>query len=571
MLGLYPITGNASVAGMGLGTDPTEITADLYRYPDLDTPVATLDLSHSRQWQDALSEPGAATITLQADDPALAFFEDDGDDVVVFSYRGQRVFAMLAEAKQGTVVSEGEEVEQVVVYSGRGHLALLERVVVYPALGVGQLPVEEDRVFNWTSPYFDSDQWVAAKNVGTVQEHIDWQYGLTGLDPSTFDSGLPSNLITFYGPPQGTFYDAPEGDTYYRMVFNVAADGTYLVYFAADNSGELYLDGTRVLEVQPSWLSVAETKVALSAGLHMAAWHVNNADGNPGTNPTKGTFAVWTMTDLGEPGTSVASAAPFTKVSAYPTGGPPGITVGKAMRLCVEEAQARGYLTDLVLGFSDDYDTDGVPWPVSADIATKTGTDVLTFFRELAATYCDLWMDPAGVRLCAWNIDGRGQTLPVTLLSPTDVDDPGSGNLISYVRTGEFSPVGSLLLRYRDGWAERVDAASVAAYGRREALLEIGAPGSVDEVYRMADGQFSWFANPRTEITAGVLPMSLDDTPYIAFRVGDSVTCPDGVERVLAITCAEDNETDQVAWTLTLRDVILGWSERAAQALGKVG
>lgn len=570
-LGLYPITGGSSVAGVLLGTPTAEITAELFRYPDLTTTVATLSLSHSRTWQDVLSEAGAGQITLQNDDPALSDFEDDGDDIVVFKYRGERALAMLCERKTERVVAQGEEHDQTTTYSGRGHLALLERVMVYPASGVGRKPIEEDRLFNWTSPNFDDTGWVTAKTLGTVQDAVDIVAFIYSVAPSEIDTNLPHNVLRVFAAPgsTSTFLVAPAGSCYFRESFTVASTDTYYLTFFCDDQGEFYFDGQRVAEIKGvNWLGVATAQVDLSAGTHLAAARVENLSA---TGSLKYGWAIWELDDNGQPGALVWSGAPATKIAAYPSE-PPGMTAGTAMRIVVEEAQDRGYLTDLTLNFTDTYDSDGVPWTVSADIATKTGTDVLTFLRELAATYVDLWMDPSDIKLWAWNVDGRGATLTGEIKAPTSATDPSSGNLRSYIRSGEFAPVGKFLLRHRDGWAQRTNAASIAAYGAREAKLEVGAPTSLVEVYRVADGQFAYFANPRTEIDADIHPAaSVTDVPYLGFRVGDQITTPDGVKRVLAITMDEDNGTGLALPTLTLSSIVLGAEERTFQLLRKIG
>jgi hypothetical protein len=569
-LGLYPVTGNATVFGMLLGASDAEITAELYRYPDLDTVVATLTLSHGRTWQDVLSDAGFGEITFQNDDPALASFTDDGDDIMVFKYRGQRALAILCERKQKVRAAASEDAGHTTTYSGRGHLALLERAVVYPSDGVGRTPVEEDRLFNWASPDFDDTGWTTAATLGTVQDAVDIAAFSYSIDPDDIETGLPHNVLRVLSAPGTSLFSAPTGSCYFREEFTIPTTGTYALYVFADDEVDFLLDGVPIVEVQGlNWLGVGTATVGLTAGTHLAAARVNNLT-FIGDNPLKYGWGLFGFDSLQRTDATnlIWSAAGSTKIAAFPPE-PPGMTAGQAIRIVVEENQARGCLTDLVLNFSDDYDSAGVPWPVTPNIATKTGTDLLTFIQELAATYVDVWMDPASTTLWAWNIDGRGTTKSISILTPTSPTDPATGNIVTYTETGEFQPVSDFLLKTRDGWAEREDATALSTYGRREAVLEIGAPAALEEVYRMADGQFDFFADPRTEINATIHPISSSDTPYLAFTVGDQLTTPNGVKRLLSLTMTEDQGTGRAVPTLTFQDIILGADERQFNALRK--
>lgn len=586
--GMYPVYSLATVYGMQLGvwnssTTP-ELVAKLYRYPNLTSSVATLSNSINRSWQEELSETGSGEITLMADDPNLSLFEDDGDDIIVFTYRGKRAFAMLAEQKRENVVSENEEGDETVTYSGRGLLALFERVLVYPTSGVGRKPVEEDRPFNWTSPSYDDSSWGLAGYLGSIREMCNVAAFLVGKSGEEVTTEFPNEYYTsVLWAPGANWLTAPFGKCYFRQAVTIAETGQYRVYLGADDAGTLFIDGQEVTSVQGfNWFGVSYADIDLTAGTHMVSAVIENRQnvnaiysGDPGyTYPGKFAFQIYQLNILLEAlpeNLKAASSLWLCKCAPYPPN-PPGMTVGKVLRLCIQEAQARGYLGSLQLKFSDTYDSDGRAWPVEADIATKTGTDVLTFMRELSATYCDLWMDPNRLKLWAWRIDGRGSRKSgISVNTPTSASDPNSGNILNYERESEFLPVGAFLLRWKDGWAERTKSTSISAYGRREALLEIGAPTSIEEIYRLADKQFKYFADPRTTINTRIAPVLGGDEPYIDYLVGDSITTPDGTERVLAITMQEDQNTGIVFPTLTLRNIILGKMERAWQALRKIG
>lgn len=136
-------------------------------------------------------------------------------------------------------------------------------------------------------------------------------------------------------------------------------------------------------------------------------------------------------------------------------------------------------------------------------------------------------------------------------------------------------PSNALLIRWNGGWRERTSAASIAAYGRREALLGLGAVQSTSECDRIADEQLAVYDDVREQITADLEPTPGEfvDMPYHNFLVGDTVTVPDSdgedtVERVLAITVNED-ENGELTFAPELKDVILSAAERLEQAVKK--
>jgi hypothetical protein len=132
----------------------------------------------------------------------------------------------------------------------------------------------------------------------------------------------------------------------------------------------------------------------------------------------------------------------------------------------------------------------------------------------------------------------------------------------------------ALLIRYFKGWAERTDTTSIASYGRKEALLGLGAIQTQTEAYVIADQQLAVYKNIRTAIAADLQPVSTADTPYLAFGVGDTITAPDYdgsavANRVMSITVTED-EDGNVTYAPEIKDVVLGAQERFAQNVKKM-
>lgn len=135
-------------------------------------------------------------------------------------------------------------------------------------------------------------------------------------------------------------------------------------------------------------------------------------------------------------------------------------------------------------------------------------------------------------------------------------------------------PINALLCRWAEGWREVLHPVSIAAYGRREAFLSLGAVQTRDEVDRVGGMQLSVVANPRMAIAADLAPMGQADKPYRTFNVGDTITVPDyggGTisQRVRALTGAED-DNGEITYSPELGDLILEEQERTLQAVKKM-
>jgi hypothetical protein len=414
-----------------LGAPP--ISALLVRNADLAVPVADFERARDRRWQEQLNEAGSGSLVVQNDDPDLAEVQDG--DVVRFELYGWAAFSMLIRERDQITVDPSEEAGQATTLSGPGTLARLDTAVVYPSRGVDVLPIEEDRVFNWTAPDYDDSEWISPFNLAYWNDSTPAWYGMR--------AGWPNNSgASWMGPQGSTVQLAPGGNNYFRSTFNV--DGSpgqvlnVVVYAVADDTGIVYIDGQKVVDLSqwgnlPSDVKTGNSTV--TPGTHVCAVQVYNSEagtmlweGGP-FNPTGLLLDVRLMNPDGTAGNSLLQSGVGTwKLAQYPPE-PPGMTPGEVLRHLVDEAQARGALGGLTLAFTDDTDSDGRAWPIVGDIGTKVGTDYLTFLRELTGTYVDVWMEPAGWRLWAWLLDGRGADVPVTLERPTDPTDPTTGNL----------------------------------------------------------------------------------------------------------------------------------------------
>jgi hypothetical protein len=552
------------------GTDESGLVAKLFRRPDLATSLATLSGAKAKRFRDELNEPGSGSLSLLNDDAGLALIEDG--DLIAFEANGTRAWVMLAQGSDRASIDQGEEAGEATVVSGPGHLAILAEARVYPARGVDQLPAEIDRVFSWASYDYDDSAWATA-----TETH---QAGTVTAYHALLEGWPDATAWYIWAAGWGLDY-APAGTCYFRKDFTVPASGDdalqLLIFLGADDTGMFYLDGTAVLDTTGNrWdnHSTYTKLVDVTAGAHVVAGSCENAfpDQGPAHPNPAGLLGAGYLVVNGVITELLWHTDASWKIVEYAE--PPGMTVGEVMRHAIAEAQARGALLGVVPMFTDDTDSNGDPWAEVTDCATKVGCDCLAFFRELCATYCDMWMGPGGLELYAYARDGRGTTVPASLHRPTNPAVPSSGNLrsLNHKRDGAISNVA--LVRWSNGWHEVADDDSVAAYGRRESLLGLGAAQSIPEVERVASRQLEVYASPREAITPEVEPNSTADTPYLGYTVGDTITVPAAdwspvQERVMALTVEED-DNGYVRYVPELKSVLLAGDERFALWLKKM-
>lgn len=418
------------------GVAPAALAVNLCSRADLTTPIQSLDLATSVRFLDQLNEPGSGTFVLLNDDPARALVGPDS--VVRFDVSGWAAFSMLVQSTDRVTLSAAEESGETTAYTGAGHLAVFSEAVVYPPRGIGSLPFTDDRVFNWASPEFDDSLWGIPHNV--VQQGAFSRYW-TGIpanwpDPSAYWLWAPGTDSEW----------APEGDCYFRTKFYTDVDGKIIVYVTADAQAELCIDGGQILQTVYATADPTEIRTAyvdVTKGWHTVAVHgVNDPDPERDRWHNPGGILVTaymlrpdgTM-PAGNPWLFHTEAAGWRGVF-YPPG-PPGMTIGRIIRQIVTEAQQRGALPGVSLAFTDQTDSDGVAWPVRADVSTKVGTDYLSFLRQLV-TYSDVWLEPGSFRLWLWNADGRGDDQTVSFHGATVADDPATGNLAGLTYRGAF-------------------------------------------------------------------------------------------------------------------------------------
>lgn len=411
----------------------TDFRTTLRRRADPATVVTELANAKGWRWQDRLNDAGAASFVLADDDPDLALIEPS--DLVVIEVNDTPAFTMVIRELDRTAVAGGEEAAQLTTVSGLGHVAVLDEALVYGIRPLWCWPIEDDRLFSWPVFDYDDTAWDRPIVLARWDDATYWAEGsVIGNPPAPSD--FPDHDGTWMWAPGATWQYAPAGTCYFRGVFNVPDTYNKIgLYVAADDIGHVYFDGQRIGEntwALENWRTYNET-IEVTPGLHVIGVEAVNAydpasaasgDHNPGG-------VLCSVYGLGAGG---ALAEVLLRsddqwvVLAYPDS-PPGMTPGEVITHCVTEAQARGGLAGVTLGFDRYVDSDGTPWPLLGEVSTKIGYDLLTFIKELANTYIDFAMRPGELVLDAWVRDGRGTNTGVDLHPATDPTDPDSGNL----------------------------------------------------------------------------------------------------------------------------------------------
>jgi hypothetical protein len=441
-----------ATAGLVWESQPGEIhprlQATLRIRPNVAVVERVIEGAMKRQWQDELNETGSASMEIPNEHVDATTINEG--NVVVFADEGWTVFGWIVKEIERVQIARGEESEQVTTFSGVGLLGLLAEAVVYPPRGVGRTPATDERYFSWFSPDYEAQWfWPQATMLGKWRD-------MTTLGPIWIDSKgnpLPEDWPDpdaqwIWGPGTSTTA-APIGDCYFAGEFIVPPGVDMIELFvASDNNSVIYFDGQemgkaqwdredtvaweKTIEVTPGehYIAIKATNIpmadAIAADIEPVGREAGPAEG---LNPGGVLCTVYATDGLDLIGNPLYQSHDGWRVLAYPST-PPGMTPGMAMWHCVYEALLRGTLSGLRIAFNDESDSDGNPWPVYGDISTKIGTDYLTFFRELCATYVDMWMEPASFTLHAWVKGMRGsQRADVELRPVTDPNNPWSGNL----------------------------------------------------------------------------------------------------------------------------------------------
>ena len=221
---------------------------------------------------------------------------------------------------------------------------------------------------------------------------------------------------------------------------------------------------------------------------------------------------------------------------------------GEIVTLLLQQAQARGALTDIVADFSTTHDSNGVPW---AGVLTGrfspgvTYTSILNKMVQLGLAEWAIVWDWENQRKVfrVWNAEGRGADLT---LGPRPVTLRRGRNLLDAPRKWSVRDSATTMLAagaeglYRD----TTDPTALARRDRRvEAYTSLNNAIDEEAVLGWAQAQLALVAPGFTSIEHGIGMLPGEPRPIIAFDIGDWV---------YSMTSTVPERLRVVQWTLTL-------------------
>lgn len=502
-----------------------------------------LDESWGRAWQDQLNEPGSGSLNIQVDDADRAGIA--WQSLILLKLDAVAAWTMVVEAFDRHSLTAGEEADQFEQLTGRGLLSEWDRASMFPPYALDRRPYADQRVLGWSDPSY--------------AEHV--HPNAVVNDPALFEGrpeDWPDDTAQWIWS-QDTSAGAPVGPVFFWTRFTSADARRVAIWAAADDRFRLFLDGVPILSDEAGYYrgTASQVELELSAGDHFIAVGANNEN----AAQAGFLFALMTIQPNGDITSSgIVSDATWRQL-AYPADDPPGIRVGQAIRVFLEEAQDRGELTGWTLDFTDDEDSDGNTWDGFHNFPVPVGLDGLSLLRQLSEAYCEVSAAPAARVLRAWNLGGRGSVLATALEPGSEAGNEVSGNLVELGHQGQGKVVNVLLIRYGNGFTTVDHAGSIAIHGRQVGHLRLEGVSDKAEAENIGAKLLDVQAWARVATTATTDPEDSADIPFVDYGVGDWILCPDETgaaisQRVRALTVSED-EVGLAGYTHELRDVML--------------
>lgn len=525
------------------------------------TLVSTLDSAQAMRFQEALSEVGAGSISIPADDPVTASLTV-GREIWCWIH-ATHVFTFRIEAPPRLrIIQEGEEAAQFYDVAGRGIGIDFDGARVYSPKGVSDPLLGQHRIYSYASIDFpNAGSWGPAIELAR-QDFLD-PVRHDFIEYVTVISGQPeiTETLSATAPLEWKVPEAfwiwgqsdttPLGFNYFRKTITLAAETLVTIDVTADNYYLLWLDGTPILGDRGNegftWKQFRRLPIQLPAGTYTFAADVENI-ANGFTNPAAFLFAMYTTDDNGVVTSTIAVSDASWIALPYPAS-TPGWTPGQVILDAMAEAQARGGLTLWTCDFTATTDSHGNAWvtasgsgPYMPSFSIPTGASFLELLNALVAQGRIDWrVSPAGHVLQAFN---AGEVIAplTTFVSDTTLT---ASNIVAMESTPPEPPKTVLYVKWSNGAFEVVNATAVTAYGRIEGYATVDAP-ELGEATRQANVILADVSSGAYSHLYRIDPVSDVDTPTKGFTVGDYVTAPDQdfVDQAMRVWSISVGQTD---------------------------
>lgn len=529
--------------------------------PDGLTFITNVPRRRNVKWQDEVNTAGSAGFDIPLDDPLLVTFPNLLDDynIVKFYVGDNPVKSWIIESKQPVQAAQGEGADRWVTLTGRGLVAALEAVIVYPEYDLTET-TSEDRHFNYASldgEWRITSEWAIPTGV-KWSDSTQWAH----TPPHWPD---PDAYWVWYGGAGGAL--RPEdnhapGTNWFRAIFTTTVRQDVRVYATADNQLDaVYIDGEVVLSSGPSTKTAYKKSYffdvfGLGPGVHTLAAAVNNLSDTGGSVNTPAGFicTIFRLDGAGKPTTDNVFRSVPGEFVVKPYGSVPGWNGASILKQLIVEAQDRNVdsVTGMTFDFDNVNDSNGVPWDDIQDRAVKIATtDLFDIATQLIELTLDLDID-ADLVVHAYRKRGTDRSATVRILPAHDAIATTAQTQAARVRN-------QVLVKFDGGWIELFAAASKDAYGRREAGLSLGTSASVGQTVLVGTAAIQEVAQPDTTITVSNTNLA-GPQPYVDYYLGDTILTPNALpipgqyinmekSRVMSITGSEQGE-GTIQWDL---------------------
>jgi hypothetical protein len=219
--------------------------------------------------------------------------------------------------------------------------------------------------------------------------------------------------------------------------------------------------------------------------------------------------------------------------------------VGAIMEELFDEAQARGALIEMSLGFDDTTDSNSVAWGPDQEITIeeRVGATLAEVASRHADAAVDVWVDADLVLQYAVErgVDTTTQTNPVVLRI--------AQNAVNVTREVNGPVRNVIYTEYGNGQFVETVGTTTGTYGRRETFLSLNNVDSQVTAQNITDRTMPTLETPADSMTAEVLPEGYE--PYLHYNVGDYVYVTDRfgdryTYRVRALTISVQGENIRV-------------------------
>lgn len=516
--------------------DAGSLTLEVHGFENPNTRLNYIPRFEEASFLDELKQPGGGSVTLRSDD--YKFLETpqllDRRNIVKCRYGNKIISAFIVQKQEEVYVDSTEGKASAMTYSGESLKSWFKDAELYQEGGF-KSDSFIGRAFsfvNLSGPWYKPADWSPAVNVVTVAATTNPPYWYKGA-PDNWPKGEKGASWVWTRHNSSTSGGAPVGTAYFRYPFTIATSTgkrRYKLAVSVDDSLELFVDGQSVGSASGAG-DFSEFEFVLSPGVHVIAVEAKNEGNIAGL-----LMALYRSSTAGDNGkysriwmTGQAGLSFYNKTTF------PGWTVGMILRILLEEAEARGvrFPTYLTPTFTDDLDSNGVPWLEPIPWSWNLGTSYYEIIESLEEVQCETWIDPENYKFHVYVNKGRD------LQQGNDaVQVRAARNISQAVRESNLAIKNSMLINANGLWAEQTHAESLAKYGRIEGYLQTELAAETSR--QVAKAVLDVLTDTTRSLTIEIIPSEFA-VPFLDFVPGDwiSVTDPNGsMEKDRVVTLA---------------------------------